>query len=476
MLFVLDRGILTTDASAKPINAIDNVAYFQASSLKNQLGGAAPKTATYSGVDGLNGYTVYKNGTVVYKTAGIYFGIYAVQIGSPRGNGIGDIHIWSRRNGRDEANSDSIQSVERGSTSVLVFSTVFQTPSGREAELLFSAIEPDECTSLGLIATVFENEPVVPSIISSEIQLSDLDNPVHYAALTSSKNQLGSPISKPVTLNDPGDISGVGTSNAATDGSIKFSESKLYFAIACGQVGSAPGTDAEGEVHLWWQLNGKSISNSNTIQSVRDGSTAVLVTQTIVRVSPNDKLQIMFSSTNINLGLIVSTPKKEPLVPSMIFSTFELGAEETSLPYAQFSSSISQWGCLTPKAVKIENNDGSNHIKNKNDIIEFKESGVYFLLAAAQVGSLKGKGIGDVHLWMRLNGQDVANSNTIQTIKYNDTSVLVSQGVAAIQAGDKLQVIFSTDVTKGTLGLVATQPLGEPLVPSIIFSAFKANS
>ena len=118
--------------------------------------------------------------------------------------------------------------------------------------------------------------------------------------------------------------------------------------------------------------------------------------------------------------------------------------------------------------------DGSQYVTNNNGTILFNASGTYFLMAAAQVGSDGGGGLGDVHLWFRLNGQDMNNSNTIQTVN-NDTAVLVCQTAVILQIGDQLQLIFSTDVTTGTLGIVATQPQNEPTVPSMIFSAFRSS-
>ena len=131
LLIMLDREILTTEASVGAGATNDNVAYVQASNLKNQIGHRTGKIVTYSGVDGLRKYTVYKNGTLAPETAGVYFGMYAIQIGSPRRNGQGEIYIWSRRNGQNEPNSNSVQTVERGGTSVLVYATVFQTSANR---------------------------------------------------------------------------------------------------------------------------------------------------------------------------------------------------------------------------------------------------------------------------------------------------------------------------------------------------------
>ena len=474
LLFTLDRDILTTEASVKASATKDNVAYVQASNLRNQLGNQSGKIVTYSGVDGLHQYRVYKNGSVAPKNAGVYLGIYAAQIGSPRGNGKGEIHIWSRRNGQNEPNSNSAQTVERGGTSVLVYATVFQTLANRGAELVFSAIVQNACGQLGLIATDFGREPVVPSIISSEIQISNGAISIDYAALSSLNNQFGSTTGQSVKLNRPDTIKGVSATMAEVDGSISLTASKLYFAIACGQVGGGPNREAEGFVHLWLQLGGVAIKNSNTIQSVRKGSTAVLVTQTIFLAEANQNLQIMFSSTDDKLGLIASTPTDEPTVPSMIFIIVELGTQQESIPYAQFSSSESQWGCSTPKPVLMANNDDSKRISNRIDFVEFLDSGTYILIAAAQVGSADRRGIGDVHLWMRLNGEDMANSNAIQTIYETDTSVLVIQTVVVLKAGDQVQVMFSTDPTEGQLGLVFTEAGKEPAVPSIIFSAFKS--
>ncbi|CAF1483512.1 unnamed protein product [Adineta steineri] len=82
-----------------------------------------------------------------------------------------------------------------------------------------------------------------------------------------------------------------------------------------------------------------------------------------------------------------------------------------------------------------------------------------------QVGSAKDTDAsGEVHLWMRLNGEDMADSNTIQTVDA-DTTVSVCQAVIKMEAGDKLELMFSTDVTKGKLSFVISQPEGEETIP-----------
>ncbi len=144
-------------------------------------------------------------------------------------------------------------------------------------------------------------------------------------------------------------------------------------------------------------------------------------------------------------------------------------------PYAQLSSSENQLGATTPKRVTLNSDDALKGITNAKGTITFSEAGTYFVMAAAQVGSADGKGKGSVRLWMRQNGEDVANSNTVQTITTGFTAVLVCQGVAEIKAGDKLELAFSVSKEGEGLGLIASKPPAEPGVPSMIFSAFKVG-
>ncbi|CAF1114187.1 unnamed protein product [Adineta steineri] len=471
VLFVISIELLTIEANDERNDA---VAYFQGSSSKSQIGESKGKVATYNKNDGSNDFTAFYNGTFEPKEAGVYFSVFAGQIGSPRRVAQGDIHIWMQQGGKNEPNSNSIQSVPYGGTSVLVYATVFQTPVDCTFALLYSAFTVNECTSLGLIATQPEKEPLVPSIIISFLQISGGTNTIPYAQLFSSKTQLGNSNSDVVILDGSSAVNKLDITTAEKHGIIKYNEAGVYFLIACGQVGSAKDTDASGEVHLWMRLNEKDMANSNTIKTIRSGSTAVLVSQTVAKLEANDKVQLVISTTNKELGLIASKPTNEPLVPGIIFSTFRLSSDEKPIAYAQLSSSQSQWGCTTPKAVKLDNNDGSDHIKNNNGVMEFEEPGTYFVLAAAQCGSDNNDGIGEVRVWMRLNGEDMADSNTIQSID-KDTAVLVCQTAVEIKRGDKLEIMYSADVTEGTLGLVASKPHKESAVPSMIVSVFQST-
>ncbi|CAF4176257.1 unnamed protein product, partial [Adineta steineri] len=358
--------------------------------------------------------------------------------------------------------------------SVLVYASVFQASMDQTVALLYSVSTINKCTSLGLIVTEPEYEPIVPSIITTIIQISDGINTIPYAELFSTKTQLANSNSDVITFDSFSANNKINTKNTKHNGNIEYNEEGIYFIIACAQVGSGIDSDASGDVHLWMKLNDKDMPNSNTIQTIRSGSTSVLISQTIIKLKSNDKVQIAFSSTNKKLGVIASQPKNEPAVPSIIVSTFRLRHQGDAIPYAQLSSSKSQWGCKKSKGIEIDMDDGLQRIRNKNGVIKFREAGTYFIIAAVQVASEDNNGIGDFHLWMKLNGNDIPNSNTIQSIN-KDTGVLICQSAVEIKVGDKLQMAYSTDVAQGKIGLVATHPHNEPLVPSIIMSIFKSS-
>ncbi len=143
------------------------------------------------------------------------------------------------------------------------------------------------------------------------------------------------------------------------------------------------------------------------------------------------------------------------LVAALLFA-----ASAEAGPYAQLSSSENQLGSTTPKVVTLNQEDAVKGISNDKGVVTFKEAGTYFVMAAAQVGSAGGNGKGTVRLWMRQNGQEVANSNTEQTIMPGFTAVLVCQGVAEIKAGDKLELVFAVSTAGENLGLIASKPEG----------------
>jgi hypothetical protein len=102
-------------------------------------------------------------------------------------------------------------------------------------------------------------------------------------------------------------------------GTITLKKAGTYFVIAAGQVGSAD-KNGKGSARLWLRQNGKDVDNSNTEQTVTPKYTAVLVCQGVGEAKAGDKLQLCQSAKGSGVGMIASTPKAEPVIPSMIFS------------------------------------------------------------------------------------------------------------------------------------------------------------
>jgi hypothetical protein len=165
---------------------------------------------------------------------------------------------------------------------------------------------------------------------------------------------------------------------------------------------------------------------------------------------------------------------KTPLMAMLITATLLASASSSFAELASFlqaSSTEEQLAKDTNPKVVTMKTDAGGGLNNKNGVVTIRADGAYFLMAAAQVG---GKVAGSVRLWLRSNGKDVVNSNTEQVIPdASFTAVLVSQGVQLLRNGDTIETVYSGSAPG--LGLIVKKPEGEPVVPSIIFSAFKVN-
>jgi len=142
--------------------------------------------------------------------------------------------------------------------------------------------------------------------------------------------------------------------------------------------------------------------------------------------------------------------------------------------YLQASSTDDQFATDTkPKLITMNSEDAAKGITNKAGVVTVPEDGVYFVVAAGQIGT-KSAVKGTVRLWLRQNGKDVDNSNCEQAILDPAfTTVLVSQGIGEFKKGDTVQAVFSGSAPG--LGIIVRKPAGEAVVPSIIFSIYKIN-
>ena len=93
-------------------------------------------------------------------------------------------------------------------------------------------------------------------------------------------------------------------------------------------------------------------------------------------------------------------------------------------------------------------------------------------MASPQVGRLHAGDNANFRCWLRVNGENVSDSNVLLNLFHADVKdVIVSQGLINLKTGDVLQVIMATDNAAAGVGAEAIQPTpNEPLVPAIIFS------
>jgi hypothetical protein len=148
--------------------------------------------------------------------------------------------------------------------------------------------------------------------------------------------------------------------------------------------------------------------------------------------------------------------------------------------YAQLSSPVTQDPKDGPLLVEMTSNDAISGIdhsdKTKTADITIKTAGVYFCVAAIQVGKDSGDAGDYLDVWIKQNAKDVDNSTCRQVIhdpKY--TTVLVCQGIAECKAGDVFNVAIASSSPGKGIGIKVIKPKGEPVVPSIIFSMYKIN-
>ncbi len=430
--------------------------YAQLSSTETQVGGETAKLVTLNSNDALKGLG-HDKGVVTIKEDGAYFVMAAGQAGSNSG-GRGNIRLWMRVNGKDVDNSNTEQSIEPGFSAVLVCQGVSEFKAGDKIELYYSVSKAGE--GLGFLATTPKGEPCIPSMIFSAFKLEAGS----FGQFSSTETQAAASSPKEITLNSVD-----ASKNIVNDkGTVTVKEDGVYFVMAAVQAG-ATGGPSKGSVKLWMRVNGKDVDNSNTEQSIENKSTGVVVCQGLAELKAGDKIQLVQSATGSGVGMVASTPKSEPVVPSMIFSIFKINAG----PHAQLSSTETQSAEAEGKTVTLNSVDAAKEAENNKGTVTVKQGGAYFVVGAGQVGATKSEAKGSVKLWMGLNGKAVDNSNTEQTVRGSYTAVLVCQGIAELKAGDRLQMLQSA--SGSNVGMIASTPRGEPVVPSLIFSLLKVD-
>jgi hypothetical protein len=134
--------------------------------------------------------------------------------------------------------------------------------------------------------------------------------------------------------------------------------------------------------------------------------------------------------------------------------------------FAQLSSSETQLGSQIITFNQVDGISGMSYHPAVGLSVDEFSGGVYVIMAAPQVIT----GQGCYNTWMTLNGNQVANSNVQYCSQLpHQTDVIISQGAGCFADGDVINFEQS-----GT-GIKAIFPVGEPQIPSIIFTAFRTG-
>jgi hypothetical protein len=146
--------------------------------------------------------------------------------------------------------------------------------------------------------------------------------------------------------------------------------------------------------------------------------------------------------------------------------------------YAQLSSLTTQVPTSgIPTNVRLDSIDALKNLEldaTKEKIV-IKESGIYLLLAAGQIGSTNQVTAGYVDFWYLKNGKSVPNSNGRMSVDpANATGVLMLQSVMELHAGDTLSIAYIS--SGASIGFVFTRPDNEPAIPSMVWTILKIDS
>ena len=146
--------------------------------------------------------------------------------------------------------------------------------------------------------------------------------------------------------------------------------------------------------------------------------------------------------------------------------------------YGSFYSSLDQTDGVTPHLMFCENTADADGVTMElgdeatKSQITFANAGTYNIQFSAQFHNTGGGGSGNtVHIWFKLNGTDVADSDTRLTVPSNAPYVVAAWNfIVSVSAGDYVEISWFTDNSNVILEhepITATYPA----IPSVIITA-----
>ncbi|HSB50328.1 MAG TPA: hypothetical protein VLC72_03225 [Nitrosopumilaceae archaeon] len=152
----------------------------------------------------------------------------------------------------------------------------------------------------------------------------------------------------------------------------------------------------------------------------------------------------------------------------------EQGLRDVRKAFGQFSSLKTQRvESLRPQEVVLDSREelagAAQTIDFEEGDIIIRESGMYLIIAAPQVGRYRGSRNRWIDFWLRVNNVDVPNSNVRRVITDSqEKDVVPLNAVTALNRGDTLNIMMAAESDEEGIGIEYIEPDGEPVIPSII--------
>lgn len=142
-------------------------------------------------------------------------------------------------------------------------------------------------------------------------------------------------------------------------------------------------------------------------------------------------------------------------------------------------------GTNTPTLLYAENTADADGISmelgssGKKSRMTFANAGTYNIQFSAQLHHLSGGGNGQsVNIWFRLNGTDIAASDTRITVQSNmPYAVAAWNFIVSVTAGQYVEMVFATDNANIVFEHedAAVSPYAHPAIPSLILTAVQVR-
>ena len=148
------------------------------------------------------------------------------------------------------------------------------------------------------------------------------------------------------------------------------------------------------------------------------------------------------------------------------------------MAYLQASGSTTQviTHANTPQRLIIDVEDAAMdiHLNPTEGSAQVEQEGAYLVVASPQVGRVNEGGVENFRCWLKVGKEDVPNSNVLLNLYGSTKDVIVCQAVVDLKRGDEVSVWMAAS-TGGDVCVEAIKPMGEPRVPSCIFSMLKVT-